>query len=336
MRISDCGLKCGVTNFNSEISNPKVQISIANPQSEIRIPHSAIPMPTIAEAIAEGAAKLRASGVSEERRAAGILLCHTLGIDRTHLLTRSSEQVDESCYESYLASVDRRAAGEPLQYITGHQEFYGLDFMVTPDVLIPRPETEFLVERVIELHRARHAEDSPVIADVGTGSGCIAVTLAYHIPGARVIAIDISRAALDVARANAERHGVRHRIEFAEGDLLEPLESLGGSQGLAGAVDFLASNPPYVEGRKPETVQREVRDWEPASALYGGADGLSCYRRLLAEGARYLKSRGYLVCEIGYTQLDAIREMIDVKEWELVDVTNDLQGIPRTLTIRKI
>jgi release factor glutamine methyltransferase len=190
------------------ISNLRFQIPNPKSARQIRIPQSEIPMPTIAEAIARGAQKLRASGVNEERRAAGILLCHALGIDRTHLLTRSSEQVDEARYESYLASVVRRAAGEPLQYITGHQEFYGLDFIVTPDVLIPRPETEFLVERVIELYRAGHAEAPPIIADIGTGSGCIAVTLAYHIPGARVIAIDISSAALDVARANAERHDV--------------------------------------------------------------------------------------------------------------------------------
>lgn len=294
-------------------------------------------MPTIAEAIAEGADRLRAGGVSEERRTAGVLLCHTLGIDRTRLLTRSSEQVDAASYKAYLASVERRAAGEPLQYITGHQEFYGLDFIVTRDVLIPRPETEFLVEQVIKLHRAGSAEGPPVIVDVGTGSGCIAVTLARHIPGARVIAIDISSAALDVARANAERHRVQDRIEFAEGDLLEPLGKLARrSRGLEAAVDFLASNPPYVEEEKPEAASPEVRDWEPALALYGGADGSDYYRRLLDEGSRYLKSDGYLVCEIGYAQLDAIRRMIDVTEWELVDVTRDLQGIPRTLSIRRI
>ncbi|HEX8091641.1 MAG TPA: peptide chain release factor N(5)-glutamine methyltransferase [Blastocatellia bacterium] len=294
-------------------------------------------MSTIAEAIAEGADRLRASGVGEERRTAGVLLCHALGIDRTHLLTRSSEQVDAASYEAYLTSVERRAAGEPLQHITGHQEFYGLDFIVTRDVLIPRPETEFLVEGVINLNRAGRTEGPPVIVDVGTGSGCIAVALAYHIPGARVIAIDISSAALDVARANAERHQVQNRIEFIEGDLLEPLGKLAHATcGLEAAVDFLASNPPYVEEERPEAVNPEVRDWEPALALYGGADGLDYYRRLLDEGARYVKSGGYLICEIGYAQLEAIRGMIDVTKWELVDVTRDLQDIPRTLSIRKI
>ncbi|HEX8186374.1 MAG TPA: peptide chain release factor N(5)-glutamine methyltransferase, partial [Blastocatellia bacterium] len=222
-------------------------------------------------------------------------------------------------------------AGEPLQYITGHQEFYGLDFIVTPDVLIPRPETEFLVERVINLTRAAQTARAPLIVDVGTGSGCIAVTLAAHIPAARVIATDISSAALDIARANGERHGVRDRVELIEGDLLEPLAALN----IEAAVDFLASNPPYVEEGRPDLLQREVRDWEPSVALYGGADGLDCYRRLLAEGARYVSPAGYLVCEIGYTQLDPIREMIDETKWKLVDVIHDLQGIPRTLAIRR-
>jgi release factor glutamine methyltransferase len=289
-------------------------------------------MLSIREAIAEGAERLRARGVSEERRAAGALLCHTLGIDRTHLLTRSNESIGPLPYQTYLSFVERRAAGEPLQYITGHQEFYGLDFIVTPEVLIPRPETEFLVDRVIKLARAGLTGIIPVIVDVGTGSGCIAISLATHIPSARIIAIDISGAALAVAQANAARHGVKDEIEFIEGDLVGPLASLG----LEAGVDFLASNPPYVEEGKPDMIQREVREWEPPLALYAGADGLDCYRRLLAEGKRYVRPCGFLVCEIGYTQLDRIREMIDREKWELVNVTHDLRGIPRTLTIRRL
>lgn len=252
-----------------------------------------------------------------------------LGIDRTHLLTRSEEQIDETRYREYLALVERRAVGEPLQYITGRQEFYGLDFIVTPDVLIPRPETEFLVERVIKLVRESRNE-TPVIVDLGTGSGCIAVALALHLPGARVIATDISNAALDVARANAERHGARDRIEFVEGDLLAPLLQ----RNLEAAVDILATNPPYVDVDKPELIQREVSEWEPRSALFGGTDGLDFYRRLLVDAPRYLKPRGYLVCEIGYGQLDAILELIERSMLELVDVTHDLQGLPRTLALR--
>jgi release factor glutamine methyltransferase len=293
---------------------------------------SEIVLPTTAKAIAEGAARLRASQVDEERRTAGLLLCHTLGIDRTQLLTGSEEEIAGSDYEEYLRLIDRRAAGEPLQYITGHQEFYGLDFMVTPAVLIPRPETEFLVERVITITNGFPKEAGPLIVDIGTGSGCIAITLAVHLARARVIATDISGAALEVARANAQRHRVGDRIQFIEGDALEPVARLG----LEGAVDVLASNPPYVEEATSELVQREVREWEPHAALFAGADGLEFYRRLLHDAPRCLKPAGYLVCEIGYGQLDAILELAAASGLEVVDVTKDLQDLPRTLVMRRV
>lgn len=267
--------------------------------------------------------------MEHERQTAGVLLAHVLGVDRTHLLVKSEEQVGDAHYKSFLRLIERRAAGEPLQYITGHQEFFGLDFSVTSAVLIPRPETEFLVERVIKL--MDDSMQSPVIVDVGTGSGCIAVALAVNLPRARVIATDLSAVALEVARINAERHGVAGRIEFIQGDLLEPLEPLR----LEDSVDVLASNPPYVNEGTTELIQREVIDWEPREALFGGVEGLDFYRRLLAEGSKFVRSGGYLVFEIGYNQLDAITEIIAAVEWELVDVTNDLQGIPRTVTLRK-
>lgn len=286
-------------------------------------------MPTISQAIAEGASRFHTFGLDHERRTAGILLCHVLGIDRTYLLTRSEEQIDQAQYREYLALVDRRAAGEPLQYITGHQEFYGLDLTVTPDVLIPRPETEFLVERVIKLVRELR-NDAPLIVDLGTGSGCIAITLALHLPGAHLIATDSSNAALDIARANAERHGALDRIDFVEGDLFATLLE----HHLEASVDVLASNPPYVAEDGPELIQREVIEWEPHAALFAGADGLDVYRRLFLDAPRYLKPGGYLVVEIGYGQLDAILELISRSGLELADVTHDLQGLPRTLALR--
>jgi release factor glutamine methyltransferase len=288
-------------------------------------------LPTISEAIAEGARQLQSSSVDEARRTAGVMLCHLLGIDRTHLLTKSDQQIEEPDYQSYLQLIERRATGEPLQYIIGHQEFYGLDFIVTPAVLIPRPETEFLVEQIIKLSGESHLI-APLIVDVGTGSGCIAVAIATSRPNAKIIATDVSTAALAVAQKNAERNSVGQRIKFLEGDLLEPLYG----RGLERSVDILASNPPYVEEGRPELVQREVRDWEPHTALFGGADGLNFYRRLLADGLKYVKPGGYLVCEIGYTQLDAISDMITGPSWELIEATSDLQGIPRTLTVRKV
>jgi release factor glutamine methyltransferase len=287
-------------------------------------------MPTISQALAEGSRHLNAAGVEQELLTAGLLLRHVMGVDRTYLLTRLEEQIAEVAYHAYLALVERRAAGEPLQYLTGHQEFYGLDFVVTPAVLIPRPETEFLIEQVTRLVR-ESKEDSPLIVDVGTGSGCIAVTLAVQLPAARLIATDASRAALEVARTNSERHCVRERIEFIDGDLLEPLSV----RGLEGAVDLLASNPPYVEDESRELLQREVLEWEPPGALFGGPGGVEFYRRLLADGLKYLKPGGYLVIEIGFGQLDSITDMAIRSSWELVDAIADLQGIPRTLTFRK-
>ena len=287
-------------------------------------------MPTISQAITEGACRLHASGIDQERRTAGLLLCHVTGIDRTRLLTRSEEQIDETQYLAYLALVARRAAGEPAQYLTGHQEFYGLDFIVTPDVLIPRPETEFLIERVMSLVQDSK-QDSPLIVDVGTGSGCIAVIVAKQLSRARLIATDASPAALDIARTNAERHGVRDRIEFLVGDLYARL----AEGGLEGAVDVLASNPPYVSEESSELLQREVRDWEPHEALFGGVDGLDFYRRLIAESPHYLKPGGCVVLEIAFSQVDSISEMLKGSAFDLVDTIRDLQGIPRTLCLRR-
>lgn len=288
-------------------------------------------MPTISEAITEAAARLEHSEVAEARRTAGVLLCHVLDVERTHLLTRSNESISEANYEIFLRLVQRRAAGEPLQYITGHQEFYGLDFIVTPDVLIPRPETEFLVERVLKLI-GESKEASPLVVDVGTGSGCIAVSVAVHARNARVLATDVSRSSLDIAIKNAAKHGVRDRVEFLAGDLLAPL----AGRDLEGAIDILAANPPYVNAGSVDDLQKEVRDWEPHAALFGGPEGLDFYRRLLEEAIEYLKPEGFMVIEIGYDQFAAIEELSAAYSWEIVDVTRDLQDIPRTLTLRNM
>lgn len=287
-------------------------------------------MPTISEAINEGAARLREAGVVHDRLDASLLLGHVIGLDRTRLLTRSDEQVDETCYREYLARLEQRAAGQPLQYLIGSQEFYGLHFIVTPDVLIPRPETEFLIDRVIKAVKEQNLE-TPLIADIGTGSGCIAITLAKQLPEARLIATDVSSAALNVARTNAELNSVRERIEFVEGDLVSPFAERGSDF----CVDVLASNPPYVPEDSRESLQREVRDWEPEIALFGGIDGLDFYRRLVVEGARHLTPGGLVILEIGFTQLEPIQEIVKGGPLELVDITRDLQGIPRTLCLRR-
>lgn len=285
-------------------------------------------VPTIRQALNEGARALREAAIAEDRRTASLLLEHASGWSRERLISESEREIPSDCYESYLELIRRRALGEPAQYITGHQEFYGLDFVVTPDVLIPRPETEFLVERVFEL--ARVIED-PVIVDLGTGSGCVAVTLAVNLPRARVIATDISARALAVAKANAERHRVAAHIEFGRGDMLGPLEEMR----LGEVIDIVASNPPYVPTENAGFLQREVRDFEPGIALYGGPDGLGFYRSLLIDSQSYLKPGGSLVCEIGFSQLEAVSRLIDPVKWGRVDFIPDLQGIPRILTLAK-
>jgi release factor glutamine methyltransferase len=293
-------------------------------------------LPNIAQAISEAANLLRENGVSNERLTASSLLGHTLGVDRAYLIIHANDNLSETAYQTFLTLIARRAKGEPLQYIIGHQEFYGLDFKVTPDVLIPRPETEFLIEQVIKLAQTsnslHHSTDELLVVDVGTGSGCIAITLALHIKHARVMATDISRAALDVARKNSQALNAADKIEFLQGDLLAPLKALG----LEHKIDFLVSNPPYISMRDAARLEREVKDWEPRTALFADDDGLKFYQRLLDEGWQYVKGNGFFICEIGYTQLDAITKMIDPKLWQLEEVTNDLQGIPRTLTIRRI
>jgi release factor glutamine methyltransferase len=287
---------------------------------------------TIKQALDEGSRKLRESDHQNDRRAARLLLCHVLGARQEFILARCDDEITSVQRDHYLELISRHAHGEPLQHITGHQEFYGLDLLVTPDVLIPRPETEFLVEQILKLAAPGDtAFANQVITDIGTGSGCIAIALAIHLPGSRIIATDVSRRALDVARQNAQTHGVENRIEFLMGDLFRPIEN----HGLEQRIDFIACNPPYVPASQPELLQRDVREFEPAVALYGGLDGLSFYRRLLVDALRYLEPGGYMVFELGFSQVDSVRSMVDPARWEILELVYDLQGIPRTLTLKK-
>ena len=286
-------------------------------------------LPTIIETITEADRLLQDSMIDDQRRTASLLMRHVLGWDQAQLIMRSDEIITSDQRDDFFALVERRAAGEPSQYIVGHQEFFGLEFTVTPEVLIPRPETEFLVEQVISLANALQA-GSASIADVGTGSGCIATAIAVNVPGARLVATDISATALEVASANAQKHRVRDRIEFLQGDLVEPLKASS-----AAPFDIIATNPPYVPSSNPNLLPREVREHEPAVALFGGEDGLDNLRRLLNTAPAVLKSGGHMVIEIGYTQIEATTRLLDPAVWELIEVVNDLQVIPRTLTLRK-
>src|SRR5215468_4245910 len=283
---------------------------------------------TIAEALKEAGERLRAASVPNDLLDAQTLLAEAGGFDRTYLIINFNQQLSEGILSAFRTMVDRRAAGEPLQYITGRQEFFGLDFEVTPDVLIPRPETELIVEEAIRIvQRDRVAR--PVIVDVGAGSGAIAVALARELGEARVVASDISEAALRVARRNAARHGLGARIGFVVSDLLDAFAE-------GDLADFILSNPPYVSEDEMPSLQREVRDWEPRLALTDSKDGLSFHHRLLKDAPSRLKPGGHLICEMGYMQSERISAMVNRQVWGAERLLDDLQGIPRTIVLQKL
>jgi release factor glutamine methyltransferase len=282
---------------------------------------------TIRNQIERASEYLREASVPNDLLDAQTLLAEALGCDRTYLIINYNKVLTENELARYQALIERRASGEPLQYITGHQEFFGLEFEVTPDVLIPRPETEIIIEETIRIVE-REKFVRPLIVDAGTGSGCLAVTLAREIDRLRAIATDISTAALLVAKRNAARHGMIGRIDFIAADMFNAFTEIP-------FADIIISNPPYVSHQELATLQREVRDWEPKVALTDFDDGLSFYRRLLSEAPARLKAGGYLICEMGYTQSDVITAMIDPAIWAEPDILKDLQGIPRTIVIRK-
>lgn len=283
---------------------------------------------TIADALREGAMRLRVAGVEDARREAGSLLSHATGRDRTFLITHADEELTPDELSAFGAGIARRGAGEPLQYIAGVQEFYGLDFEVTPDVLIPRPETELLVETALELLKETA---SPLVCDVGTGSGCVAVSLLHARTDAHAYALDISADALRVATRNAERNGVGERLELLVSDCFDALRS---DERRGVRFDLIASNPPYIAEEEIAGLQREVREHEPRAALTPGGDGLSLIRRLVAEAPAFLKPRGHLLVEIGFDQHERVASLIDTRVWTLLAIHCDLQGIPRTVALR--
>ena len=269
-------------------------------------------MISVRAALARGAAQLQ--HLTNARRDAELLMMHTLGCDRAWLLTHSDALLTAEQAALYERLIVRRARHEPIQYIVGEQEFYGLKFRVTPDVLIPRPETEHLVEAL--LPRVPH--DVPLrIADIGTGSGAIAVALAHLLRQAQITALDISPAALAVAQGNAAQNNVAEGIRFVESDLLA---AVAGE-----TFDAIVSNPPYVAAS--EILEPQVRDFEPAGALFAGATGLEIYRRLIPQAHAALNADGWLLLEIGDGQRDAIHQLL--AGWSNVSFVADLQGIPR-------
>jgi release factor glutamine methyltransferase len=264
--------------------------------------------------------------------AAELLLMHVLSEKRAYLYTHPDLDLPDAQVEAYLRLIAERCSGRPTQYITGHQEFWGLDFEVNPAVLIPRPETEHLVEAVLDrISRDNSSRKDPCrVVDVGTGSGCIALALAFELPQASLFATDISAAALVVAARNAARLGLEKRVEFIEGDLLAPFLD----PEFLGTFDFVVSNPPYVARAELESVQREVRDFEPRLAWGDLARGEEIYARLFPQALQALKPGGYAVVEIGYNKKEAVLQLLKTG-WTEREVRPDLAGIPRVVTARK-
>ncbi|HEV2491507.1 MAG TPA: peptide chain release factor N(5)-glutamine methyltransferase [Terriglobia bacterium] len=297
------------------------------------------------QALQAALAQLSDEHVPSPQLAAELLLMHVLGRDRCYLYTHPEAELSPDAAERYFGLIRERATGKPTQYITGHQEFWGLDFEVTPDVLIPRPETEHLVEAVLELagSAGRGSAGVPAaprgaglrIVDVGTGSGCIALALASELPRATIFGVDVSRAALAVAARNAARLGMTERVKWVEGDLLASLVGAGDRDRSDRAqFDFVVSNPPYVARDELDRVQREVREFEPRLAWGGLERGDEIYRRLIPQAFAALQPGGYLVVEIGYNAAERVRALLG-SEWTSVEVRPDLAGIPRVVVARK-
>jgi release factor glutamine methyltransferase len=281
---------------------------------------------TVGEAIAWGADILdEADGAGPHSREDSMLLLrHVLGIPPAEMHAYRERPLTALQTEAFNALIQRRAKGVPIQYLTGEQEFFGLPFHVTPDVLIPRPETEHLVEAAIA--RLEH-HPAPRIADVGTGSGAIAVALAHSLPHAEIVALDASSAALAVARRNSQQNHVAHRIRFVDSDLLAAVPEE--------TFDAIVSNPPYVAESERKSLPMEVRDYEPAQALFAGPTGLEFYQRLIPAAHAHLVPGAWLLMEIGHGQRDSVRTLLDDKNWDSVEFLPDLQSIPRVAVARK-
>ena len=272
---------------------------------------------TIQTALLQGTKLFEEDSIAAPRLTAEVLLSHALNRERQYLYAHPEEELTEVAWIHYGRYLHQRLQGKPTQYITGRQEFYGRDFRVTPDVLIPRPETEHLVEAT--LARLRPGAN---LLDVGTGSGAIAISIALET-SAHVHATDVSTAALRIASKNARKLGAP--VTFVAADLISCFADA--------TFDLIASNPPYVPKTDHPSLQREVRDYEPEVALFGGPSGLEIYERLIPEARRVLRPGGWLLLELGYNSLDPVREMLG-SQWSEITVQSDLAGLPRVLAAR--
>lgn len=275
---------------------------------------------TLDQALQQGSELLDREGIAAPRLTAEVLLCHAIRQERAYLYAHSMDELTELWWIHYGRYLHERLQGKPTQYITRHQEFYGRDFLVGPEVLIPRPETEHLVEAAVASIRE---QGSRRILDAGTGSGAIAISISLEAR-VSVFASDISTAALSIARQN--REVLNAAVAFFAGDLLDAVATK--------SLDLLVSNPPYVPARDKANVQREVRDWEPEVALYGGENGDEIYQRLIAQAGDVVRPSGQLMMEMGYRSLESVRPMLE-QNWADILVRDDLAGLPRVISARR-
>ena len=282
-------------------------------------------MASVADRVAAARARLETAGSppSEAAFDAEVLARHLLGWDRAALMARRRDEEPPGFAAQLEALITRRAAREPVAQIVGSREFWGLEFEVTRDVLIPRPETEAIVDEAVAFCRARPCRH---VVDVGTGSGCLAVSIAHALPQVRVTAVDRSEAALAVARRNAQRHGVLGRVTFHHGDVLV---------GVSEAADLIVANPPYVPESDAPSMPADVVRYEPHVALFGGPDGLAIVERLLMQAPHHLADGGRLVVEFGFGQSARVRALAESAGWHVVAIRSDLQSIPRTIVLSR-
>lgn len=273
-------------------------------------------MPNISETLKTAAEVLQQSGIAEPRREANSLLAFALQKDKTFLIAHSEYELSPDEEKRFQKFLQRRANREPFQYITGKQEFYGLDFEVSKDVLIPRPETELIVENAVEL-----LPENGRFCEVGIGSGCISVSILHEIKTASAIGLDISEKALQIAEKNAETHNVLDRLELKTSNIFDTLPSE--------KFDLIVSNPPYISSESIKNLQPEVCRFEPHPALTDGKDGLSIIKKIIVKTPKYLKPDGFLLMEIGFDQSEEVKKMFSPKIWQTVDFLADLQNIPR-------
>lgn len=282
----------------------------------------------IQDVLREAVKKLETREMMTPLLDAEVLLCHVLGMDRLFLYVHRDRELAEDQIQTYHSMIAKRLQGVPVQYIVNKQEFMGLDFYVEEGVLIPRPDTEILVESVLEWTKEKGDQQDWVIADLGTGSGAITVSLAHYLQKSHVYSVDISPKALSIGRKNAKDHGVAERIEFLHGDLFEPLRR----KGLENKLDILVSNPPYIPKAEVNRLQTEVAKYEPKLALDGGEDGFDFYRRIIDEAYVFLKNGGLIALEAGHDQGESIKKMMESKNiYASIRKVKDLSNIERVV-----